>query len=128
MLENMGLKVIAERPYELEFTGGRRGWIKDLELVMHAAPAIASEALDREIKSAFTAVWTGRMDNDSFNQLTLSAGIPWRMVTVLRAYCPHLLQTGLPFRQGYIAQALEDNAPISRPPPAPFTAPLDPPP
>ena len=36
MLENMGLKVIAERPYELEFPGGRRAWIQDLELVMQA--------------------------------------------------------------------------------------------
>ncbi len=114
MLENMGLKVIAERPYALEFPGGRRGWIQDLELVMHASSGIAFDALDREIKSAFTAVWTGRMDNDSFNQLTLSAGIPWRMVTVLRAYCRYLLQTGLPFSQGYIAQVLENNAPISR--------------
>jgi glutamate dehydrogenase len=114
MLENMGLKVIAERPYELEFPGGRRGWVQDLELVMQAPPAIAFEALDREIKSAFTAVWTGRMDNDSFNQLTLSAGIPWRMVTVLRAYCRYLLQAGLPFSQGYIAQVLENNAAISR--------------
>src|SRR5258708_2972314 len=126
MLENMGLKVIAERPYELEFSGGRRGWIQDLELVMQAAPAIASEALDREIKSAFTAVWTGRMDNDSFNQLTLSAGIPWRMVTVLRAYCRYLLQTGLPFSQGYIAQVLENNAPISRLLADLFTARFDP--
>jgi glutamate dehydrogenase len=34
MLENMGLKVIAERPYGLEFPGGRRAWIQDLELLM----------------------------------------------------------------------------------------------
>jgi glutamate dehydrogenase len=114
MLENMGLKVIAERPYALDFSGGRRGWIQDLELVMQAPPAVAFDALDREIKSAFTAVWTGRMDNDSFNQLTLSAGIPWRMLTVLRAYCRYLLQTGLPFSQGYIAQVLQNNAAISR--------------
>ena len=114
MLENMGLKVIAERPYELDFSGGRRGWIQDLELVMQAPAAVAFEALDREIKSAFTAVWTGRMDNDSFNQLTLSAGIPWRTLTVLRAYCRYLLQTGLPFSQGYIAQVLQNNAAISR--------------
>jgi glutamate dehydrogenase len=126
MLENMGLRVIAERPYELEFAGGRRGWIQDLELVMHAVPAIAFDALDREIKSAFIAVWTGRMDNDSFNQLTLSAGIPWRMVTVLRAYCRYLLQTGLPFSQVYIAQVLENNAPISRLLADLFTARLDP--
>ena len=70
------------------------------------------DALDREIKSAFTAVWNGRMDSDSLNQLTLSAGIPWRMVTVLRVYCRFLLQTGLPFSQGYIAQVLENNAPL----------------
>jgi glutamate dehydrogenase len=114
MLENMGLKVIAERPYELEFPGGRRAWIQDLELIMQASSGIQFEAFEREIKSAFTAVWTGRMDSDSFNQLTLSAGIPWRIVIVMRAYCRYLLQTGLPFSQGYIAQVLVNNAPIAR--------------
>jgi glutamate dehydrogenase len=114
MLENMGLKVIAERPYELEFPAGRRAWIQDLELVMQASAAIQFEALEREVKSAFTAVWTGRMDSDSFNQLTLSAGIPWRIVIVMRAYCRYLLQTGLPFSQGYIAQVLVNNAVIAR--------------
>ena len=73
----------------------------------------SSRRWTREIKSAFTAVWTGRMDNDSFNQLTLSAGMPWRIVTVLRAYCRYLLQTGLPFSQGYIAQVLVNNAAIA---------------
>src|ERR1700686_3448798 len=114
MLEHMGLKVIAERPYELEFPGGRRAWIQDLELAMQASMVTRFEALEREIKSAFTAVWTGRMDSDSFNQLTLSAGIPWRIVIVMRAYCRYLLQTGLPFSQGYIAQVLANNAAISR--------------
>ncbi|HEY4971948.1 MAG TPA: NAD-glutamate dehydrogenase domain-containing protein, partial [Steroidobacteraceae bacterium] len=99
---------------ELEFPGGRRSWIQDLELVMQSATVIQFEALEREIKSAFTAVWTGRMDSDSFNQLTLSAGIPWRIVIVLRAYCRYLLQTGLPFSLGYIAQVLVNNAAIAR--------------
>jgi glutamate dehydrogenase len=114
MLENMGLKVIAERPYELEFAGGRRAWVQDLELVTQSATPGQFDALEREIKSAFTAVWTGRMDSDSFNQLTLCAGIPWRIVIVMRAYCRYLLQTGLPFSQGYIAQVLANNAPIAR--------------
>ena len=34
MLENMGLKVIAERPYGFEFPRGRRAWIQDLELLV----------------------------------------------------------------------------------------------
>ena len=54
------------------------------------------------------------MDSDSFNQLTLTAGVPWRLVTVLRAYCRYLLQTGLPFSQGYIAQVLVNNATVTR--------------
>ncbi|MGO9932543.1 MAG: NAD-glutamate dehydrogenase, partial [Steroidobacteraceae bacterium] len=126
MLENMGLKVIAERPYEIEFAGHKRAWIQDLELVMQAPPAIALDALDREIKSAFTAVWNGRMDSDSLNQLTLSAGIPWRMLIVLRAYCRYLLQTGLPFSQGYIAQVLQNNSAVARLLADLFTARFDP--
>jgi glutamate dehydrogenase len=110
----MGLKVIAERPYELEFAGGRRAWIQDLELVMQAPTVIKFDALDREIKSAFTAVWTGRMDSDGFNQLTLTTGVPWRTVTVLRAYCRYLLQAGLPFSHGYIAQVLVNNSGLVR--------------
>ena len=114
MLENMGLKVIAERPYELDLAAGRRAWIQDLELVMQVPTVIKFDALDREIKNAFTAVWTGRMDSDGFNQLTLTTGIEWRMVTVLRAYCRYLLQAGLPFSPGYIAQVLVNHAALAR--------------
>src|SRR5260370_18650709 len=81
---------------------------------MQASTVTQFEALEREIKSAFTVVWTGRMDSDSFNQLTLAAGIPWRLVIVMRAYCRYLLQTGLPFSQGYIAQVLVNNAAIAK--------------
>jgi glutamate dehydrogenase len=114
MLENMGLKVMAERPYGLEFPGGRRAWIQDLEVNIQGSTVNKFEVLATEIKSAFTAVWTGQMDSDSFNQLTLTAGVPWRLVVVLRAYCRYLLQTGLPFSQGYIAQVLANNAALAR--------------
>jgi len=114
ILEHMGLKVIAERPYALEFGTDRRAWIQDLELVMRPATRVKPPELDREIKSAFIAVWTGRMDSDGFNQLTLTTGVPWRMVTVLRAYARYLLQAGLPFSLGYIAQVLVGNPPLAR--------------
>jgi len=113
MLEHMGLRVIAERPYQLEFADGG-GWIQDLELEYRGAGAAGFEKLAADIKSAFTAVWTGRMDSDSLNQLTLSAGIPWQLVIVMRAYCRYLLQTGLPFSQGYIAEVLLRHADIAR--------------
>jgi len=114
MLENMGLRVIAERPYELECAGERRGWIQDLELEIPPAAQAKFESLAADIKSAFVAVWSGKMDNDSLNRLTLHAGVPWRIVNVIRAYCRFLLQTGLPYSQGYIAQVLIDNPRAAR--------------
>ena len=114
MIENMGLKVIAERPYELEFVDGRRAWIQDLELVMRANATGTTQTQEREIKNSLTAVWNGQMDSDSLNQLTLIAGVPWRQVWVVRAYCRYLLQTGLPFSPGYITQVLVNHPAIAR--------------
>ncbi|MDE2305990.1 MAG: NAD-glutamate dehydrogenase [Gammaproteobacteria bacterium] len=114
MLEHMGLRVIAERPYELEFPQGRRCWIQDLELEIPPSAQAAFEAHSAHIKDTFTAVWSGRMDDDGLNRLTLHAGVPWRLVCVLRAYCRYLLQTGLPFSHGYVAQVLVANATAAR--------------
>ena len=114
MLENMGLRVIAERPYELEYSKDQRGWIQDLELEIPAAVQSKFETLAGNIKSAFVAVWSGKMDSDGLNRLTLHAGVPWRIVNVIRAYCRFLLQTGLPYSQGYIAQVLVENARAAR--------------
>jgi glutamate dehydrogenase len=126
LLENLGLRVIAERPYGLTLSGGTRRWIQDLEL--QAAPAAFPqfEALAHEVREALRAVWTGRADNDSFNRLTLQAGIPWRTVAVIRAYCRYLLQAGLPFSQGYIAQVLAQHAALAHELAALFTARFDP--
>jgi glutamate dehydrogenase len=114
MLENMGLRVIAERPYQLEFADGARAWVQDLELEFRAAGRGRFDALATAIKDSFTAVWTGRMDSDSLNRLALHAAVPWRLVTVIRAYCRYLLQTGLPFSQGYIADVLVRHSNVSR--------------
>ncbi len=114
MLENLGLRVIAERPYQLNFAQGRRCWIQDLELQIEANAFTNFDLLAREIKDALRAVWTARADSDGFNRLTLHAGIPWQQVSVIRAYCRYLLQTGLPFSQGYIAQVLAQQAPLAR--------------
>jgi glutamate dehydrogenase len=114
MLENMGLRVIAERPYQLDFPSQRSAWIQDLELELRGAPGLAFDALATAVKQVFIAVWTAKMDSDSLNRLALSAGVPWRQVNVLRAYCRYLLQTGLPFSQGYIADVLAHHASVSR--------------
>jgi glutamate dehydrogenase len=114
MLENLGLRVIAERPYQLMPQGGAPCWIQDLELQGGPTAFTQFDVLAREVREALRAVWTGLADSDSFNRLTLQAAIPWRLVSVIRAYCRYLLQTGLPFSQGYIAQVLVQHAPLAQ--------------
>ncbi|MGP0083627.1 MAG: NAD-glutamate dehydrogenase [Steroidobacteraceae bacterium] len=114
MLENMGLRVIAERPYQINFSIASSAWIQDLELELGSTSTAKFESLAAEIKASLTAVWTGRMDSDSLNRLTLCAGVPWQLVVVIRAYCRYLLQTGLPFSQGYIAEVLTHHPTVAR--------------
>ena len=74
MMENLGLKVISERPYEVESPAGGLVWIQDFELR-------ASRPASRSISRPWTAtsrmlagsVWQGQAENDGFNRLVLAA-------------------------------------------------------
>ena len=45
----------------------------------------------------FAEVWAGRVENDRFNALVLSASITWRNSVLLRAIAKYLKQATLPF-------------------------------
>jgi len=114
MLENFGLRVISERPYELTWPEGGAAWIQDFELEHREALSIDIPRIEENFRQAFTAAWSGAIENDGFNRLVLGAELTARQVVVLRAYCRYLLQTGVPFSQTYIERALAANAAIAR--------------
>ncbi|HEY3646191.1 MAG TPA: NAD-glutamate dehydrogenase [Gammaproteobacteria bacterium] len=104
MLENMGVRVISERPYEMDLADGSIVWIQDFELV-HPGE-IDVESLKEAFQEQFARVWRGEAESDGFNRLVLSAGLSWRQTMLLRAYCKYLLQTGISFSQAYMERAL----------------------
>ncbi len=108
MLENMGLEVISERPYRVEFDDGAKLWIQDFEMV-YGHGNIDPAKVNEIFQQAFYAVWRGHSENDGFNRLVLSAGLSWQQVALLRAYCKYLLQTRLPFSQAYMEDSLSQN-------------------
>ncbi len=104
LLENMGLRVLSEHPYEMSLDGGSI-WIQDFEVVMETERQdIARVKLAFE--TAFDRTWRGLAEDDGFNRLVLGALLEWRQVSVLRAYCKYLLQAGSPFSQSYMEQTL----------------------
>jgi glutamate dehydrogenase len=104
MLENMGVRVISERPYELELADGSLVWIQDFELIRPGDLDV--EAVKEAFQEQFAQVWRGEAESDGFNRLVLGAGLDWRQTTLLRAYCKYLLQTGISFSQAYMERAL----------------------
>ena len=114
MMENFGLRVIAERPYELAWPEGGSAWIQDFELEHREGARLDIERVAPLCREAFLAVWQGDIENDGFNRLLLAAGLSAREIVVLRAYCRYLLQTGIPFSQAYMERVLSGHAALAR--------------
>ncbi len=119
LLENMGLRVLREHPYEMMMPGAKEGasqnvWIQEFEVEPNNAQALDVETLREPFAQAFEAAWRGQVENDGFNKLVLAAGLTARQVSVLRAYCKYLLQTKLSFSQAYIEQAINSHPMIAR--------------
>jgi glutamate dehydrogenase len=119
-LENMGVRVIDQRPYEVRPRQGTTVWIHDFGLAPGAGvPPITERDLDADelrenFSDAFAAVWRGDAENDRFNRLVLGAALTWREVAVLRAYARYQRQAGSTFSQSYVANALVANPHVAR--------------
>ncbi|QKK02421.1 MAG: NAD-glutamate dehydrogenase [Pseudomonadota bacterium] len=106
MLENLGMRMVSERPYELNLTNGHRVWIQDFDMEPPTRTEVNLDRLRDNFQETFEQIWRGRCESDGFNRLVVLAGLNWIQVNVLRACCKYLLQTGLPFSQAYMEQTL----------------------
>ena len=105
--EHFGLRVIAERPYRLSWPDGSCGVDAGFRArALRAAARRWYRAWRSELIAAFRAVRAGELDDDGFNRLLIAAELSMRQVTVLRACCRYLLQTGIPFSQSYMERVL----------------------
>ncbi|MBS0579770.1 MAG: NAD-glutamate dehydrogenase [Proteobacteria bacterium] len=114
MLENFGLRVISERPYELSWPEGGAAWIQDFELEQREGLIVDIPRIEAIFRDAFAEAWAGTIENDGFNRLLLAAELNARQIVILRAYCRYLLQTGVPFSQAYMERTLAANAALAR--------------
>ncbi|GIU48375.1 NAD-glutamate dehydrogenase [Shewanella algidipiscicola] len=104
MLENFGLRVINERPYEVKTADGATFWILDfLMTVQGAAVDNLADSQDR-FQTALSQVWNKELEYDGFNRLVLATGLTGREVSILRAYAKYMRQIDATFSQAYIEQ------------------------
>ena len=113
MLENMGLRVIGEQPYQITFNDGSRVWINDFSMTYVIEPTFEVEEVKTIFQEAFNKIWLSDAENDAFNRLVLEAQLNWREISMLRACAKYLRQTGFTYSPEYIAETLINNAGIA---------------
>ncbi len=101
MLENFGLRIIGESPYQIKATNGDVYWVLDFQM-LHSNTKLDLEASRDVFQDAFAHTWKGHYENDGFNRLVLSAGLTGRQVTILRMFAKYMRQIGTTFSQSYI--------------------------
>ncbi|KJZ35041.1 NAD-glutamate dehydrogenase [Pseudomonas fluorescens] len=114
ILENLGLRVLGEFPYRLRHTNGREFWIHDFAFTAAEGLELDIQQLNDTLQDAFVHIVRGDAENDAFNRLVLTAGLPWRDVALLRAYARYMKQIRLGFDLGYIASTLNNHTDIAR--------------
>jgi len=107
MLENMGMRIIGERPYQIN-AAEKVLWINDFTMQYPGSGKVDLTRTGKIFKEAFSKVWHQRAENDGFNKLVIMAELDWREVSILRAYAKYLRQTGFMFSQSYIENTLAD--------------------
>ncbi|WP_119167343.1 NAD-glutamate dehydrogenase [Algihabitans albus] len=119
MLEQMGLRVISEVPYEIRIKGTKEGgggmavWIHDFSLRLGSGQSVDLEEVRDAFHEVFALTWTDKMEGDRFNGLVLAAGLTAQEIRILRAYAKYLRQAGITFSQSYMEETLAGNPAIA---------------
>ena len=101
MLENFGLRIINESPYQIKTNDGHVFWVLDF-FMLHTAGKLDLEKSRDNFQDAFAKVWDSHYEDDGFNRLILGAGMTGREVVILRMFAKYMRQIGVTFSQNYI--------------------------
>jgi glutamate dehydrogenase len=114
LLEDMGVEVADQRPYKVEPAESMPTYVHDFGLIHEAKGELQTDQVKEIFQDAFARAWRGSVEDDGFNRLVLRAQLTWRQITILRAYCKYLRQTGTTFSQRYMEETLAANPRITR--------------
>ncbi len=104
VLQNMGLTVIDQRPYDIHPSDGRSFILYDFGVRFPAG--VDPHRVARVYEEAFSAYLQGRRESDSLDRLIVAENLSWKDVSVLRAYTHYLTQLGRGFTPEFMSDTL----------------------
>lgn len=114
VVENMGLKVLAEKPYKVQTGAKTAVWVHDFNMQSRSGIEIEVDKIAEIFQNSFLKIWKGQAENDGFNQLVIKAELNWREVATLRGYSKYLRQIGIRYSEPYMIECLVNNFNVSR--------------
>jgi glutamate dehydrogenase len=114
ILDNMGLKALAEAGFPIARQGLPPVWVHDFEIEDPRGKHLVFDEVKRAFEDAVAAVWTGLTENDGFNRLVLELALPWRDAALIRALARHRQQAGLDPSQRVQEEALAAHPALAR--------------
>ncbi|WP_337185196.1 NAD-glutamate dehydrogenase [Phenylobacterium sp.] len=114
ILENMGLKAMAEAGFAVTPADGAAVWVHDFEIEDPRGGDLIFAELKDVFEDAVAAVWSGRTENDGFNRLVMELSLPWRDVALVRALARYRQQSGLDPSQRVQEEALSNHPGVTR--------------
>ena len=114
ILENMGLWVIAERPFNVRpvgYDGEVR--VREFQLQTSNGASVNISEVKDIFEKALKKTLNKEIENDSLNRLVLYSKLAWRDVVLLRAYTQYLQQVGVPLGVAYVRDALANQPEIA---------------
>jgi len=106
ILEDMGVEVHSEHPYEVRLENDGRFWIQDFKLRSPGAVALDLEVAATRFQDCFHQLIAGKAEKDGFNRLVLAADLDWRQTSLIRCYGKYLQQLRISFSQDYMEDVL----------------------
>ncbi|MBT4885529.1 MAG: NAD-glutamate dehydrogenase [Legionellales bacterium] len=112
ILENMNLKVMTEKSFEVKTNTRHTVWVSDFEMKYVTGNEINIDDLGEKFQDSFRKIWNGEAENDKFNAMIIDASLDWFQISMLRAYARYFRQIGFNFSENYIQQTLLNNTVI----------------
>ena len=114
ILDNMGLKALAEAGFPVCPGGGAPIWVHDFEIEDPRGGRLVFADIKAAFEDAVVAVWRGQTEDDGFNRLVLELSMPWRDAALVRALARFRQQSGLDPSQRVQEEALAAHADVTR--------------
>ncbi len=113
VLENMGFRVVDERTYQIRPQDSADVWFHDMTIESATGGSIALDTRREPLESCFLAVMNCATENDGYNALVLTTGLPWRDVAIIRTISRFLRQIRVPYSQDYMWATLRKHSRIA---------------